>query len=75
MTCDELLRQLCDYADGALPEALCGELQGHLAGCAPCQGLQDDLAALARLCRRVEPPRLPEDLRRRLAERLGGTTA
>jgi len=75
MTCDELLRQLCDYADGVLPESLCDELQRHLAGCGPCQGLQDDLAALARLCRCVEPPRMPKDLRRRLAERLGHTTA
>jgi anti-sigma factor (TIGR02949 family) len=75
MTCDELLRQLCDYADGVLPESLCEELQRHAAGCGPCQGLQDDLAALARLCRYAEPPRLPEDLRRRLAERLSQTTA
>jgi hypothetical protein len=50
---------------------MCEELRRHAAGCGPCQDLQDDLSALARLCRSAEPPRLPDDLRRRLAERLG----
>jgi anti-sigma factor (TIGR02949 family) len=71
MTCEELLRRLADYADGALSEPMCEELRRHAAGCGPCQDLQDDLSALARLCRSAEPPRLPDDLRRRLAERLG----
>jgi anti-sigma factor (TIGR02949 family) len=72
MTCDELLRRLADYADGALPESVCDELQRHVAECGPCQGLQDDLTALARLCRCAEPPRLPDSLRRRLVDRLAG---
>jgi anti-sigma factor RsiW len=71
MTCDELLRRLTDFGDGALPEPLCEELRQHMTGCDSCADLQADLAALARLCHECPPPRLPEDVRRRLEERLG----
>ncbi len=71
MTCDELLLWLTDFGDGALSEALCEELRRHLAECHTCTELQEDLAALARLCRECPPPRLPDDLRRRLAESIG----
>lgn len=71
MTCDELLLRLTDFGDGALSEALCEDVRRHLAECHACTELQDDLAALARLCRECTPPRLPADLRQRLAERIG----
>ena len=71
MTCDELLRRLTDYGDGALPESLCEELREHTAECDSCSDLQADLAALARLCQECPSPRLPEDVRQRLEERLG----
>jgi len=71
MTCDELLLRLTDFGDGALPEALCEEVRRHLAECHSCTELQDDLAALATLCRECPPPRLPADLRLRLAARIG----
>lgn len=71
MTCDELLRRLTDFGDGALPESLCEELRQHMTGCDSCADLQADLAALSRLCHECPPPRLPEDVRRRLEERLG----
>ena len=70
MTCDELLRRLTDFGDGALPESLCEELREHMTGCDSCAELQADLAALARLCHECPSPRLPEDVRRRLEERL-----
>ena len=70
MTCDELLRRLTDFGDGALPESLCEELREHMTGCGSCADLQADLAALSRLCHECPPPRLPEDVRRRLEERL-----
>ena len=72
MTCDELLRQLTEFEDGVLPDAVCEELQRHLAECEPCQGLRGDLDALARICHSCAPPRMPEDVRKRLAERLTG---
>ncbi|MCG6920038.1 MAG: zf-HC2 domain-containing protein [Acidobacteriota bacterium] len=71
MTCDELLRQLTEYEDGVLPGDVCEELQRHLAECEPCQALKGDLEALARICRSCAAPKMPEDVRRRLAERLG----
>jgi len=70
MTCEELLRQLTEYEDGVLPDAVCEELQRHLAECEPCQGLRGDLEALALICHSCAPPRMPEDVRKRLAERL-----
>jgi anti-sigma factor (TIGR02949 family) len=73
MTCDELLRRLTEYEDGALPDHICDELQRHLEGCEPCQGLRQDLEALSRICRSCAPPRMPDDVRRRLEQRLGET--
>jgi len=35
------------------------------------EALKGDLEALARICTSCAPPRMPEDVRRRLAERLG----
>ena len=74
MTCEELLRRLADYEDGVLPADVCEELQRHLEGCEPCQGLRDDLEALSRICRSCAPPRMPEDVRRRLEQRLAEPT-
>jgi hypothetical protein len=74
MTCDELLRQLTEYEDGVLPDAVCEEVRLHLAGCASCQRLRGDLEALARICHSCAPPRMPEDVRRRLADRLAEPT-
>jgi anti-sigma factor RsiW len=72
MTCEELLGQLAAFEDGVLPDAVCAELTRHLAECDPCQALRADLDALARLCRGCDPPRLPEELRQRLAKQLAG---
>jgi hypothetical protein len=66
MTCDELLRLVTDYRDGALPADLCDELRRHLGECRPCTELEQDFLDLARLCRECPPPRLPEGLRVRL---------
>jgi anti-sigma factor (TIGR02949 family) len=73
MNCDELLRRLTDFGEGALPEALCDDLRRHLEECGACAELHADLVALARVCRECPAPTLPEDLRRRLEERLGGS--
>ena len=70
MTCEELLRRLTEYEDGILPEAACEELRLHLVECPSCRGLRGDLEALARICRSCAPPRMPEDVRQRLAARL-----
>ncbi|HEY7515173.1 MAG TPA: zf-HC2 domain-containing protein [Vicinamibacteria bacterium] len=72
MNCDDLLRRLTDYQDGALDEAICEEIRGHLSTCDPCSDVQRDLEDLVRLCACAERPRMPADLRRRLLERLRG---
>ena len=71
MNCDELLLRLTEYEEGVLPEDVCEAILRHLGGCEPCQGLKDDLEALARICHSCAPARMPEDVRRRLAARLG----
>jgi anti-sigma factor (TIGR02949 family) len=71
VSCDELLRRLTEFSDGVLPEPLCDEVRRHLAECDLCSELRADLVSLSRLCRECPPPRMPEDLRRRLADRLG----
>ena len=71
MTCDELLLRLSEFGDGVLSEALCEDVRRHLAECHACTELHDDLAALARICRECSAPRLPPDLRQRLADRIG----
>ena len=70
MNCDELIRLLADYHEGAAPEALCGEVERHLAECNPCQALRQDLLALSRLCHECPPPRLPKAVRERIAKML-----
>ncbi len=70
MNCDDLLRRLTEYRDGALDEGLCEEIRRHLGACDPCADVQRDLESLARLCACGEAPRMPEELRRRLAAHL-----
>ena len=70
MKCEQLLQRLTEYADGALDGAVCAEIERHLDSCTECAELQHDLVDLARLCRECRPPRLPEDVRRRIEARL-----
>jgi anti-sigma factor (TIGR02949 family) len=75
MSCDDLLRWLTEFTEGALPPNLCEEIRSHLKDCSPCAELDRDLADLARLCRECDPPRLPPDLRQRLENRIRMGTA
>ena len=73
MNCDDLLRRLTEYREGALDEAICAEIRLHLSTCDPCSAVQRDLEDLVRLCGCEDPPRMPEELRRRLLERVRGS--
>jgi hypothetical protein len=66
VNCDELLKQLTDYGEGVLPADLCREIQRHLQECRPCGELRQDLLDLARLCREMPAPRLPDPVRKRI---------
>lgn len=70
MNCDDLLRLLADYAEGAGDECLCQEVERHLRECAPCETLREDLERVSRLCREGTPPRLPADVRARIVSLL-----
>lgn len=43
MTCEELLKALNDYVDGAELTEICDEFAQHLAGCNPCQIVVDNI--------------------------------
>lgn len=72
MNCDELLRRLTEYADGATDADLCAEIERHLAECSPCEGVRRDLARLSGLCRECDPPRLPAEARAQIRRLLTG---
>jgi predicted anti-sigma-YlaC factor YlaD len=70
MTCDELGRQLSELRDGILEKSDCAAIEKHLQECASCDGLNQDLEDLARLCRESERPRMPPGVRRRIEDAL-----
>lgn len=72
MNCDDLLAKLTDYTEGASDAELCGEIERHLAECAPCEAVRRDLLELRRLCRSCDPPRLPQEARARIERLLSG---
>jgi len=65
-SCQELLGQLSDYVDGELEEALCAELEAHLAGCANCRVMVDTVRKTITLYSRQATTKLPADVEARL---------
>jgi hypothetical protein len=39
---------LSDYLDDRLADSVCGEIEQHMSGCAPCQAFLDDLKETVR---------------------------
>jgi RNA polymerase sigma-70 factor (ECF subfamily) len=72
MDCDDLLRRLTEYAEGATDAELCAEIERHLAACTPCEAVRRDLEQLSRACRSCDPPRLPDDARARIRKLVEG---
>ncbi len=68
--CHELLSRLSDYVDGELDEALCAEIEKHMAECERCQIVIDTLRKTVELYRTLPTPPLPDDVRGRLLLRL-----
>ena len=67
MNCAQLYERLTDLADGALPVDICEEVNRHLAECADCTLVRQDLEDLARLCREgAQPTTMPAELRSRV---------
>lgn len=69
--CRHLLDSLSDYVDGELDEALCREIEAHMAGCENCRVVVDTLAKTVELYHTVpQQEEIPDDVRQRLYKRL-----
>lgn len=70
MRCEELVRRLSDYIDGALEPPLVVEVEHHLVGCHVCHVVLDTTQCTILLARAAQTTALPEDRRRLLLEKL-----
>ena len=66
--CEESIHDLYDFLDGELTEDRRRELQTHLDGCAPCVEKYEFEAELRRVSADRCKDRVPDELRRRVAE-------
>ena len=64
--CRHLLSSLSDYVDGELEEALCREIESHMADCDNCRVVVNTLTKTVELYRAAPSPDLPTDVRERL---------
>ena len=68
--CREMLDNLTAYVDGELAEALCAEIDRHLAECTDCHVVVDSLQRTISLYHAMPQPDLPESVRIRLYKTL-----
>jgi anti-sigma factor RsiW len=68
--CRHLLGELSAYLDGEAAEAVCAELERHLADRADCRVVVDTLRKTVLLYRTAPQPGLPEAARERLYKAL-----
>ena len=81
MTCEELLKALNEYVDGAQLSDMCDEFATHLAGCNPCQVVVDNIRQTISLYSGGQPYEMPTEfqerlqatLRARWEQKFGGT--
>ncbi|MCS7011872.1 MAG: zf-HC2 domain-containing protein [Anaerolineales bacterium] len=66
--CQDLLASLSDYVDGVLDEALCREIEAHMAACPNCRVVVDTLRKTIYLYHQMskEPATLPSVVQERL---------
>jgi anti-sigma factor RsiW len=63
--------RLTELLEGTLPADVCEEVNRHLAECADCAHMRDDLQDLARLCKEAaQPTTMPAEVRSRIAQML-----
>lgn len=68
--CRELLGDLSLYIDGEAEQALCDEIETHMAECENCRIMVDTLRKTVTLYRAVPAEPLPDDVEKRLYKRL-----
>jgi mycothiol system anti-sigma-R factor len=66
--CEESIHHLYDFLDGELTEDRRRELRAHLDSCAPCVKKYEFEAELRRVIANRCKDRVPDELRRRVAE-------
>lgn len=65
-SCQDLIKAINDYVDGAIEPGMCAELEKHLAGCNPCQVVVDNVRQTITLFKKGQPYELPLGFRERL---------
>ena len=70
MNCDDLLKALSEYVDGAVDPTLCRGFEQHLAGCNPCQVVVDNIRKTISLYKAGAPYPMPQEFHRRMREAL-----
>ncbi|MBT3322353.1 MAG: zf-HC2 domain-containing protein [Anaerolineae bacterium] len=71
LNCGALLASLSEYVDGILGDALCKEIESHIADCDDCRVVVDTLKKTIYLYHETsEKTAIPIDVRERLFHRL-----
>lgn len=72
LNCGAFLEELSDYVDGVLGEALCAEIERHIADCDDCRVVVDTLKMTIYLYHETSNVKavIPMDVRERLFHRL-----
>ena len=69
--CRHLLDSLSGYIDGDLQQALCEQIEAHMADCENCRIVVDTLRKTVYLYQAsMDMPEMPTDVKERLYERL-----
>lgn len=68
--CRDLLKDLSAYIDGELEEALCVEIENHMADCENCRVVVDTLRKTVLLYQELPQNPLPSAVEERLFKRL-----
>jgi len=70
ISCEEVLRELCDYLDQEAGTDLCQQIEEHLRACRNCTVLVNTTRKTLSLVADYYALELPEDVSERLMERL-----
>lgn len=72
LNCGAFLDEISDYVDGVLGEALCAEIERHIADCDDCRVVVDTLKMTIYLYHETSTTQtdIPIDVRERLLHRL-----
>lgn len=70
MTCEEVVRNLSDYIDGALDPAIRAEVEDHITTCRGCRVVLDSTECTILLYRAARTTALTEDRRQLLLKKL-----